>query len=245
MRTLPASFWGARTKRRGRFPRAMAGPRAAEDAAPDVDAYVEKHLLADDPALDAALAAMRGAGLPMIQVAPVQGKMLMLLARAIRAERVLEVGTLGGYSTIWLARALPRDGRLVTLEIDPKHAAVARANLARAGLADRVEVRVGPAVETLKALAGPFDFAFIDADKPSNVPYFEHALRLVRSGGIIVVDNVIREGEILDAASADERVRGTQRLFERVAREPRVDATAVQTVGSKKWDGFLLAWVKE
>lgn len=209
-----------------------------------VDAYIEEHLLPQDEVLDAALARSAAAGLPSIQVAPVQGKWLHLLARAIGAKRILEVGTLGGYSTIWLARALAPGGELVTLEIDPKHAAVAKENLSRAGLADRTRVIVGPAIEALPKLHGPFDLVFIDADKPSNAAYFDHAVRLARPGSVIVVDNVVREGEVLDATSADERVQGTRRLFERVAKDARVDATAVQTVGSKKWDGFLLAIVK-
>ena len=209
-----------------------------------VDAYIEQKLIPRDDALDAALAASAAAGLPGIQVAPVQGKMLAILARAVGAKRILEIGTLGGYSTIWLARALGPGGRVVTIEIDPRHAAVARQNLERAGVGDRVDVHVGPAIEVLRALAGPFDLVFIDADKESNAEYFDEALRLARPGTLIIVDNVVREGGVLDASSKDEMVRGTRRLFDRVAREPRVDATAVQTVGVKEWDGFLLAIVK-
>ena len=210
-----------------------------------VDAYIADRLLGSDGALAAALAVNAAAGLPDIDVSPTQGRMLHLLARMAGARRILEVGTLGGYSTIELARALPADGRLVTLEIDPHHADVARANIARAGLADRVEVLTGPAADTLKTLDGPFDFIFIDADKPSNVAYLHEALRLSRPGTTIIVDNVIREGGILDADSDDERIRGTRALFDAVAAEPRLTATAVQTVGVKKWDGFLIAVVNE
>lgn len=212
-----------------------------------VDRYVADHLLGEDPALDAALAANAGAGLPAIDVAPVQGKLLHLLARMRGARRILEVGTLGGYSSIWLARALPEGGRLVTLELDPHHAEVARDNLERAGLADRCEIRVGPAADSLAALqaegAEPFDFVFIDADKQGNVAYVRAAIPLARPGTAIVVDNVVREGGILDPDSDDPRIRGTRALFEAVAAEPRLSATAIQTVGLKKWDGFLLAIV--
>lgn len=212
-----------------------------------VDAFVAGHLLGADDALDAALAANGAAGLPEIDVAPVQGKLLQLLAGIKDARRILEIGTLGGYSTIWLARALPDGGRLVSLEIDPHHAEVARGNVARAGLANLVDIRVGPAVDSLAAMTGeePFDFVFIDADKPSNVAYLRAALALSRPGTAIVVDNVVREGGVLDADSDDPRVRGTRALFEAVAAEPRLSATAIQTVGAKKWDGFLLAVVGE
>ena len=209
-----------------------------------VDRYVEDRLLGDDPALAAALAASAAGGLPDIAVAPVQGKLLHLMARMAGAGRILEVGTLGGYSTIWLARALPEDGRLVSLEVDPHHAEVARANVAQAGLGDRVEIVTGPALDSLEGLKGPFDFVFIDADKQNNAAYVDHAIRLGRPGTAIVVDNVIREGGVLDAGSADERIQGTRRLFDRIAADPRLTATAVQTVGVKKWDGFLLALVK-
>lgn len=212
-----------------------------------VDDYIAAHLLGDDPALESALAANAAGGLPAIDVSAPQGKMLHLLARMCGARRILEVGTLGGYSTIWLARALPADGRLVTLELEPHHAEVARANIARAGLAARVEVRIGPAIESLDAMiaAGdaPFDLVFIDADKPSNVAYLQAALALTRPGSTIVVDNVVREGGVLEAGSDDPRIQGTRALFEAVAAEPRLSATAVQTVGTKKWDGFLLAVV--
>jgi predicted O-methyltransferase YrrM len=212
-----------------------------------VDAYIAGHLLGGDSALAAALAANEAAGLPAIDVSAPQGKMLHLLARMAGARRILEVGTLGGYSTIWLARALPEGGRLVTLELEPHHGEVARANIARAGLGDRAEVRVGPAVHSLAAMIdageGPFDLVFIDADKPSNVAYLEAALALTRPGSTIIVDNVVREGGVLDAHSGDLRIDGTRALFEAVAAEPRLSATAVQTVGTKKWDGFLLAVV--
>lgn len=212
-----------------------------------VDAWVVERLLGTDMALDAASVRSAEAGLPDIAVAPVQGKLLQLLATMAGARRILEVGTLGGYSTIWLARALPEDGRLVTLEVDPHHAAVARGNIDRAGVGARVEMRVGPAADTLASMVGvgegPFDFVFIDADKPNNVTYLRHALALSRPGTTIIVDNVIREGSILDSENPDPRVRGTRALFDAVAAEPRLTATAVQTVGAKKWDGFLLAVV--
>ncbi len=212
-----------------------------------VDAYLAETLVQPDAALAAALADSAAAGLPEINVTPNQGKLLHLLARAQGAQRILEVGTLGGYSTIWLARALPPNGRLVTLEVDPKHAAVAQANLARAGVADVVEIRLGPALDTLPQLADegaePFDFIFIDADKPSNPEYFAWALRLSRPGSLIVVDNVIRGGAVVDAASIDPAVQGVRRLHELMAAEPRVSATAVQTVGDKGYDGFALTLV--
>ncbi len=215
----------------------------------EVDGYIAGHLLPPDPMLEAALAANAAAGLPAIDVAPVQGKLIHLLARMSGARRILEVGTLGGYSTIWLARALPPEGRLVTLELEPHHAEVARANLDRAGLGAQVEIRTGHAIDSLNALiaegAGPFDLVFIDADKPGNVAYLNAALALSRPGTTIIVDNVVREGAILDPMTDDPRVRGTRALFEAVAREPRLSATAIQTVGVKKWDGFLLAVVGE
>jgi predicted O-methyltransferase YrrM len=209
----------------------------------DVDGYVGGLLVGPDPALDAALAANAAAGLPAIDVSPAQGKLLHLLARATGARRILEVGTLGGYSTIWLARALPADGRLVTLEVDPRHARVARENLARAGLDGVVEVLDGPALQTLPGLAGPFDLVFVDADKPSNPEYFQHALRLSRPGSVIVVDNVVRGGRLLAADADDAAVQGNRRLVELLAAEPRVAATVLQTVGAKGHDGFALAVV--
>jgi predicted O-methyltransferase YrrM len=213
----------------------------------EVDDYiVEKLLGAEQP--EGVLEANAAAGLPAIDVSPAQGKLLNLLAKSIGARRILEVGTLGGYSTVWLARALPTGGRLVTLEIDPHHAEVARANLERAGVADRVEVRVGPALETLAALAAdasvPFDFVFIDADKENNANYVQAAIGLARPGALIVVDNVVREGRVLDSSSTDPNVPGTRRLFDMLTDEPRLEATAIQTVGAKKWDGFIFAVVR-
>jgi predicted O-methyltransferase YrrM len=210
-----------------------------------VDRYIADQLLAPDDALKAALGSSEAAGLPAINVSPPQGKMLMMLAQLHGARTVLEIGTLGGYSTIWLARALPPGGRVVTLEVDPKHAKIATSNLARAGLAAVVDVVVGPALETLPSLEpkAPFDFVFIDADKPNNPNYFAWALKLSRKGSVILVDNVVREGAVADGQSTDPRVQGTRRLFEMLAAEPRVSATAIQTVGSKGYDGFALAIV--
>jgi len=212
-----------------------------------VDDYLGGLLAPPDDALAAALRDSDAAGLPAIQVASNQGKLLHLLARAGGARRILEVGTLGGYSAIWLARALPDGGSLVTLESQERHAEVARANLERAGLADVVEVRLGPALETLPQLAKegrePFDFSFIDADKEHGAEYFRWALELSRLGSVIVVDNVVRKGAVADAASADPAVVGTRRLLEAVGAEPRVSATAIQTVGTKGYDGLLVALV--
>lgn len=213
----------------------------------EVDQWVESRLLPPDAALTGALAACEAAGLPAIQVSPPQGKMLHLFARMVGAKRILEVGTLGGYSTIWLARALPAGGRVVTLELDASHAAVARGNFERAGLADVIELREGAAADSLAALhaegAAPFDLVFIDADKPSNPLYIEWALELTRPGGAIVLDNVVREGGILDAASENPAVLGTRAAIELLSRNPRVSATVIQTVGAKKYDGFALALV--
>jgi predicted O-methyltransferase YrrM len=211
-----------------------------------VDDYIAGKLLGDDDALAAALAHNAAEGLPPIDVSPAQGKMLFLLAQIAGARRILEIGTLGGYSTIWLARALPEDGALVTLELEPHHAAVARANLARAGVADKVDIRAGAAKDSLAAMTGeaPFDFAFIDADKQSNAHYVEEAIRLGRSGTTIIVDNVVREGGVLEADSDDERIVGTRALFDMLSADARLDATAVQTVGAKAWDGFVLARVR-
>ncbi len=215
---------------------------------PAVDAYISDRLLGEDRPLTDALAANAAAGLPAIDVSPAQGKFLHLLARAVGARRILEVGTLGGYSTIWLARALPAGGALITLEIDPRHAEVARGNLDRAGVGDTVDVRVGPALDTLAALKAAkdsdFDFVFIDADKENNANYVAAALDLARPGALIVVDNVIREGRVLDATSEDSMVQGTRQLFDMLADEPRLESTAIQTVGVKKWDGFVIAVVK-
>lgn len=212
-----------------------------------VDDYVGDLLAPADPALDAALKASEAAGLPSIQVAANQGKLLHLLARLQGARTILEIGTLGGYSTIWLARALPSDGRLITLELDPKHAQVARENIARAGLAERVEVRIGPASEMLAGLAaeggGPFDLIFIDADKEGYPDYLGWALKLSRPGSLIVADNVVRGGAVVDPSSSDPRVQAVRHCLELMAREPRLDATVIQTVGSKGYDGLAFALV--
>lgn len=212
-----------------------------------VDRYITNSLVPADAALDAALQAANDAGLPQINVAPNQGKLLMILALSMGARSILEIGTLGGYSTLWLARALPEDGSLVTLELDPKHAQVATASIANAGFADKVSVRVGAALDTLALLAeenrGPFDLVFIDADK-ANIPgYFEWALKLTRPGSLIITDNVIRQGAVADPTSTDPNVNGVQRFFEMLTSDPRVTATAIQTVGSKGYDGFALAYV--
>jgi len=212
-----------------------------------VDDYIVDSLVGGDQP-QAALEANAAAGLPAIDVSPAQGKFLYLLAKSTAARHILEVGTLGGYSTIWLARALPADGRLVTLEIDPHHAEVARRNLEEAGVGDRVEVRVGPALDSLAALAkeriGPFDFVFIDADKEHNADYVDAAIDVARPGALILVDNVVREGGVLDDRSTDSKILGTRRLYDTLANEPRLEATAIQTVGAKKWDGFILAVVQ-
>jgi predicted O-methyltransferase YrrM len=212
-----------------------------------VDSYIVEKLVAPDAALDAALKANAAAGLPSIDVAPNQGKLLHVLALTAGARRILEIGTLGGYSTIWLARALPADGRLVTLEVEPKHAQVAQANLDRAGLSGVVEIRLGPANESLARLhkegAEPFDLIFIDADKESIPAYLGWALKLAKVGTLIVTDNVVREGAIVDASNTDPAVQGVRTMFEMMAAEPRLASTAIQTVGSKGYDGFALAVV--
>jgi predicted O-methyltransferase YrrM len=211
-----------------------------------VDDYITSVLLEPDEALDAARAASAAAELPAIAVSPAQGKLLHLLARMINARRILEFGTLGGYSTIWLARALPPDGRLITLESVRKHAEVARANIARAGLADLVDVRIGEALDTVPRLAEAeelFDLVFIDADKPHNADYFTWSVRLTRPGGVIIVDNVVRGGNVLEADTADPDVQGVRRLNEVMAAEPSVSATTIQTVGAKGYDGFTIAVV--
>jgi len=218
--------------------------RATWDA---VDDYLGETLVRQDEALAAALRESAAAGLPAISVSAAHGKLLHLLARVQGARTILEIGTLGGYSAIWLARALPPGGRMLTLESEARHAEVARANLARAGLANVVTVRLGRAIDTLPELAreaaGPFDFIFIDADKPSNPDYFAWALRLARRGSVIVVDNVVRGGAVADAASKDAAVQGVRRLNQLIAAEPRVAATAIQTVGHKGYDGFAVALV--
>ena len=208
-----------------------------------VDEYLAERLAPGDAALTETLAASAAAGLPPADVSPLQGRLLELLARLCGARAILEIGTLGGYSTLWLARALPEDGRLVTLEADPHHAGVARENLARAGLTDRVEVVEGPALETLPRLAGPFDLVFIDADKERSADYLVLALERSRPGTLIVADNVVRGGAVVDAESDDPRVVGSRRLVEAVAAEPRLVATGLQTVGVKGWDGMVLALV--
>jgi len=208
-----------------------------------VDRYLDGLFVGEDAALDAALAASDAAGLPSIAVSPTQGKLLFLLARMIGAKRILEIGTLGGYSAIWMARALPDEGRLVTLEYSAKHAEVAKSNIARAKLAGRVDIRVGPALQTLPALDGPFDLVFIDADKPNNPAYLEWALKLTRKGSLIVGDNVVREGRVLQRGAKDASVQGVQRFNELMAKEPRLAATAIQTVGAKGHDGLAIALV--
>jgi predicted O-methyltransferase YrrM len=209
-----------------------------------VDTYFNELLIGSDAALDSAMKASAAAGLPAYAVSPSQGKLLFLLAKIQGARNILEVGTLGGYSTIWMARALPERGKLVTLEFSPKHAEVARANIAAAVLAGRVEIRVGSALDTLPQLAadgrGPFDLIFIDADKENNPAYFSWALKLSRPGTVIIVDNVVRDGAVADGASADPVILGIRRFHEMLAAEPRATATAIQTVGSKGYDGFTL-----
>lgn len=212
-----------------------------------VDRYICDLLVPPDDALDRALQASAAAGLPAINVSPTQGKLLMLLARVQGARNILEIGTLGGYSTIWLARGLREGGRLITLEAEPKYAQVAHANIARAGLADTVEIRVGLALDSLAQLARdgrePFDLIFIDADKETYADYFRWALRLSRLGTVIIADNVVRKGAVADAGSDDSRVQGVRRFNELLAAEPRVTATVIQTVGSKGYDGFAIALV--
>jgi predicted O-methyltransferase YrrM len=213
-----------------------------------VDAYIEERLLGDDDVLAAALRSSHEAGLPAIAVSPAQGRLLALIARIHGARRILELGTLGGYSTILLARTLPADGQLITLELSPDYAEVARANIARAGIGERVEIRVGPALDSLVQLAGeggePFDLVFIDADKQGTPEYFKTALGLTRPGGVIIVDNVVRDGAISDPDTDDPRAQGMQRFHELLAGEERVTATTIQTVGSKGYDGFTLALVE-
>lgn len=208
-----------------------------------VDQYLDERIVRPDDVLAAALEASRAARLPSIAVSAPQGKLLNLLAKSMGARRILEIGTLGGYSAIWLARALPPGGRLISLEYSAKHAEVARANLAHAGLSEMAEVKVGPGLELLPGLTGPFDFFFIDADKEGYPDYFRACLRLARPGSVMVFDNAVREGEIIDSSSSDPAVRAIRRLYEDIASEPRVTATAIQTVGSKGYDGFCMALV--
>ncbi len=210
----------------------------------DVDAFLNSTLIGDDPALSAATEASNAAGLPQIAVSAQQGKFLSLLAGAVRARRILEIGTLGGFSTIWLARGAGPKGRVVTLEYEPKHAEVARANLQRAGLAGRVEVMVGAALDTLPTLDGePFDLVFIDADKENYPAYLQWAIRLTRPGSVIVVDNVIRDGQILQPHSDDAQVRATRQTLQMMGDHAKLDTAVLQTVGAKRWDGFALALV--
>ncbi|MBV9097887.1 MAG: O-methyltransferase [Frankiaceae bacterium] len=210
-----------------------------------VDRYLESVLLADDPALDGALQRATDAGLPPIQVSAMQGKLLHLLVRSIEARRVLEFGTLAGYSAIWMARGLADGGRLTTLELDPKHAEVAARNLQEAGVADRVDIMVGPAVDSLPQLDGEtFDFTFVDADKVSTSAYVDWAVGHTRPGGLVVVDNVVRNGAVADADSDDANVRGVRDFLARIAGDPRTDTTVIQTVGTKGYDGFAVVAVR-
>ena len=219
----------------------------AEDQWVAVEQYFSKSLLLNDPTLESALATSEKAGLPAISVSPTQGKLLQMLAQMLGARAILEIGTLGGYSTIWLARGMSPGGHLITLEVDPSHAAVAQQNFSSAGLQEVVEVKVGNALETLPRLAadrrGPFDLIFIDADKQNIPAYFEWALKLSRPGTVIVVDNVVRDGAVIDADSSDESVQGVRRFIEQVAANRRVSGTAIQTVGIKGYDGFAIVRV--
>ena len=219
-----------------------------EEVWSNVERYISNSLVHQDAALEAALSASDAAGLPPINVSPNQGKLLHMIALMVGARRILEIGTLGGYSTIWMARALPRGGRLITLEADSRHAELARRNIDAAGVGSLVEIQLGPALESLPKVAdasdGPFDLVFIDADKTNTVPYFDWALKLSRPGSVIVVDNVVRKGAVADPTSTDKDVQGMRRFYERAASEPRVTATAIQTVGSKGYDGFAIAIVK-
>ncbi|MCC6791178.1 MAG: O-methyltransferase [Thermomicrobiales bacterium] len=214
----------------------------------DVDQYIVDLLIPSDPVLDSILTSSTAAGLPAINVSPTQGKLLYLLAKLQGAKRILEIGTLGGYSAVWLARALPEGGRLLTIESDPRHAGIARINFATAQVDHLVDLRIGKALDILPGIAAntaePFDLVFIDADKKSTPEYFAWSLKLTRPGGAIVVDNVIRGGEVTDPTSNDPSVQGVRRFMEMLANEPSVDATAIQTVGSKDYDGFAIALVR-
>lgn len=219
--------------------------RTTEAAWGAVDDYVAGHLLADaDPVFAEILAANAAAGLPSIDVSPIQGKFLNLLVSMTGARRILEIGTLGGYSTVWMAKALPADGRITTLEYSPRHAEVATGNFARARVEDRIDLRLGPALDTLPTLAGPFDLVFIDADKPNNSNYLDWALRLSRAGTVIVLDNIIRNGGVVREGSGDANIEGARGAFELLKSHPRIEATALQTVGGKGWDGFIIGRVK-
>ena len=226
----------------------MQTPEPTQPTWSAVDTYCERHLHAPDTSLDHALSASEAAGLPAIAVSACQGKFLNLLARIRGAKRILELGTLGGYSTIWLARALPANGQLVTIEIDPAHAAVATANIARAGLSGCVQIRVGAALTELDQMIAraesPFDLVFIDADKPNNPNYVERCLKLTHPGSVIIVDNVIRRGGVLDESGTDDRVIGARRVIELMGTHPSLDATVLQTVGLKGYDGFAIALVR-
>jgi predicted O-methyltransferase YrrM len=208
-----------------------------------VDGYFAELLAPSNAHLESTLAKNASAGLPPHDVSALQGKMLALFIKMVNASRVLEIGTLGGYSTIWMANALPEDGCVVTIEANPDHAKVARANILKAGIADRVDLRVGEALDVLPTLDGAFDLIFIDADKPNNPGYLQWALRLSRPGTVIIGDNVVRGGAVIDAASDDANVRGVREFLQMIADEPRLSATAIQTVGEKGWDGFALAVV--
>lgn len=209
-----------------------------------VDEHFVSTLVPQDEALASALKSSEAAGLPAIAVSPSQGKLLHLLVKIHGTKSILEIGTLGGYSTIWMAKALPEDGRMISLEFEAKHAVVARANLAEAGLSGKVEVRVGAALDLLPDVEGPFDLIFVDADKRNNPGYFEWALKLSRPGTLIIIDNVVRGGEILDAASDSADVQGVREVLERIGKEPRVTGTAIQTVGSKGYDGLAIVLVE-
>ncbi len=210
-----------------------------------VDDYIAERLLSGaDPAFGDILAANAAAGLPAIDVSPAQGKFLNLIARIAGAQRILEIGTLGGYSSAWMASALPEGGSLISLEYAERHATVARENLARAGLGDRVEIRVGPALDLLPGLAGPFDLVFIDADKPNNPHYLDWAVRLSHPGTVVILDNVVRDGRVIDARSSDGSIVGSRAAFDLLHADGRIDSTALQTVGLKGWDGFVLGLVK-
>lgn len=216
----------------------------SQDVWSAVDHYIQSALVPTDPVLEAALANNAASDLPAIDVSPTQGKLLYLLGLTCGAKKILEIGTLGGYSTTWLARSLPTDGRLLTLELEAKHAAVARQNLDNAGVGDLVEIRVGPAIESLKAIDELFDLIFIDADKASIPYYLPEALRLSHSGTVILIDNVVRNGDVVNADHQDDNVKGVQRMFEMLAEENAIEATAIQTVGSKGYDGLAIIRVR-
>ena len=221
-------------------------PKKAKDIWTNVDQYFTDALIKPNRALNAAVKANRKAELPAIDVTPLQGRFLEVLARSCCARRVLEIGTLGGYSTLWLARALPENGVVVTLEIEPKHAAIAQRNIDRAGLSNRVDLRIGPAAESLAALAGsadPFDFIFIDADKAGYPEYLQFSLKLSRPGTLIVADNVVRDGKVIDARNSDPNIKGVRRFTKLISAEPRLCTTVLQTVGGKGYDGFAIAIV--